>query len=447
MSQSQLVEELKECGNKYMKANPPDYNRAIEAYTKALSIDKNASTVLANRSLAFYKLHKYKEALEDGEKAISASPKWPKGYLRKCSALNALKRSHEAQQVAQEGFLLMHSTSFCREFVSQWLTACDDVYNEDKLGKLLPPGPAQLFQVMVTASKRRDEPQIFPKGFRVLSDVYWNVLFYCMASRFSPLLSLSHSTSKQYLIEFACEFERIMSLFGHVVGTTVMEWAVLIGESIDDKELLIQTKPQSAKITKSLIRFLSADLHLALYNIASPLLLLAVMIISSRMFMLNAGNTGFHTICHMTTMCLPLFECSPLSASENVHHHMDIMAGLIDAYNRRSTSLSNEDCSVLAEHCKRLESLLSVLRTQFPKLFHERHQQFEFIIGTAKTSIISKSTGVTVPFEMSSSFNETAVSPLENAKERMKIIMQKPTDLVTINDAEEMIDLVGMLYI
>lgn len=443
MTNADKVERLKECGNEYMKSQPPDFNKAITAYTEALDIDANCHTVLSNRSLAFFKLCKYEEALEDAERTIHASPKWPKGYLRKCYALSALERNQDVQQTAQQGFLLMHSTSFCREFVDQWLKACENIYTEDKLLELLPPGPAQLFQVIVKqkAMITGASGSFIPEGLKILSDTYWRVLFYCMASRLSPLLALSHDAMRQYLIEISDEFQRIMALFGHTVGGAVMEWAVLAGEPIDG-DLLIQIKPQSIKATENLVKFLENDLHHALYPVVRSLLLLAVSVMTTRMYILNAANTGFHSICHMITLCLPLFDSSLLNASEYICNHMNVLAGLIDCYNRRATDLSYEECSVLSDHCKKLESLLPLLASQFPKAYQQLHEPFEYIIGTAKTAMLSKNTGVTIPFVISP--NEPCEDPVENAKKQMKSILQKSPEMVTISDAEQIINLVGM---
>ena len=90
----------------------------MEAYTEALSHDPTHHAVLSNRSLAYYKLGQYENALLDAEKAVSASPSWAKGYLRTCAALNMLQKHTDAQAVAEMGFRLMHSTALCRDFVS-----------------------------------------------------------------------------------------------------------------------------------------------------------------------------------------------------------------------------------------------------------------------------------------------------------------------------------------
>ena len=62
---------------------------AVEYYTKALKLDPESKVFYSNRSLALLKLGKKEEARKDAEKSIALDPDWPKGYLRKASALIA----------------------------------------------------------------------------------------------------------------------------------------------------------------------------------------------------------------------------------------------------------------------------------------------------------------------------------------------------------------------
>lgn len=79
------VEELKEQGNTAFKSGA--FQDAVDAYTKALDMDlenKNlASIILANRALAFIKLDKDKEAMNDLDRSIELNETYAKAYLRK----------------------------------------------------------------------------------------------------------------------------------------------------------------------------------------------------------------------------------------------------------------------------------------------------------------------------------------------------------------------------
>ncbi len=433
------VKQLKELGNEFMRSNPPgppDFDKAIAAYTKALAIDKSCHTVFTNRSLAFFKLCKYDEALADAERAIEASPNWPKGYLRKCLALNALKRNRDAQQAAQQGFILMHSMSFCREFVNQWLKACDEIYSEDKLGELLPRGPAQLYKVMLIVSKQNGG-QVIPAGLKVVSDVYWKILFYCIASLASPELTPPNDAIKQYFVQILDEFKQIMALFGHDTDHTIMKWALFVGETINDYQSLMQTKTSSVEATEHFVKFLNSNLHVTLYDIARPLLLLIITVISTQMYSFNSANTGHYSICHMMFMCLPLFDSAVLNGPEYVNHHVNMLVGLIDSYNRTSTNLSHNQCSVLEGHCKKLELLLPQFASRYPTNYQQFREHYENVIGIAKTAMFSLNTGKTISFTSSPSYSS------DQAMQQMKVILQKPKEFLTICDAEEMIGLSG----
>lgn len=47
------------------------YQDALHCYTAALASDPSSHTILSNRSLAFFKLGKFKEALDDSNKCIA----------------------------------------------------------------------------------------------------------------------------------------------------------------------------------------------------------------------------------------------------------------------------------------------------------------------------------------------------------------------------------------
>lgn len=72
------ADELKELGNKLMRAHPPDYNGALSAYSRALATSqgKAAACILTNRSLAFFKLGQNDKALEDANLAIETDDQY-----------------------------------------------------------------------------------------------------------------------------------------------------------------------------------------------------------------------------------------------------------------------------------------------------------------------------------------------------------------------------------
>eukprot|EP00850_Spirogloea_muscicola_P018577 SM000172S03050 [mRNA] locus=s172:34492:36672:+ [translate_table: standard] len=85
---------LREQGNAQFKAG--GYLRAAALYTQALKHDPGSAALHSNRSAALLHLSKVTRALADAEAAIALQPEWDKGYFRKGSALERLKRYDEA---------------------------------------------------------------------------------------------------------------------------------------------------------------------------------------------------------------------------------------------------------------------------------------------------------------------------------------------------------------
>ncbi|PBC29915.1 Stress-induced-phosphoprotein [Apis cerana cerana] len=76
---------LKQKGNSALEEGR--YEEAIKHYTEAIGLDENNHVLYSNRSAAFAKAGKYKQALEDAEKTVNLKPDWGKGYSRMGSAL------------------------------------------------------------------------------------------------------------------------------------------------------------------------------------------------------------------------------------------------------------------------------------------------------------------------------------------------------------------------
>lgn len=457
------VECLKNVGNQYITSKPPQYEKAIEAYTNALSIDPNHHAVLSNRSLAYYKLVKYEEALADADKAICVSPKWAKGYLRKCAALNALRRSREAQTVSEVGFQLMHSTSLCRDFVSQWLEACESLYRVETLPSLLPYGEAELCRVMIshwTRFRREsaigEDVSFFPAGLVVVSEKYWQVLFRCLASRASPELAITHEQMQQHLSCISEEFERIIGLFGQEARAVVKEWAEAIAARVDPTSVEELSSLVSKK-NSQLIQFLESDLHKTLYPIARSLFALAVTVVTARTYALNSMNTGFCSISYVLRGCLFLFERSVLSTREYTALHLKVLTGYIDAYNRRYKPLSLSECDDLAQHCKKVESLLPPYASSHAWEYQQFCGAYERIVATAKGLILARKTGTAIPFQgladqptemsVASALRDVEKYPTRVksfAAKRLQEVINKPPRMVTLSDGQDLLYLTGL---
>ena len=111
---TQIVTATKDEGNSLFKsANHP---AAVNRYTAAASIASSRppweanqfmreelSTVMSNRSAAYFEAHDYISALADAELVISIRRNWSKGHFRKAKALLGLGRLREAADAVSLG--------------------------------------------------------------------------------------------------------------------------------------------------------------------------------------------------------------------------------------------------------------------------------------------------------------------------------------------------------
>lgn len=89
-------EELKTLGDSNF--NQKNYELAIHNYSEALLMDDYKSDLAyLNRSLAYFKLDKYEEALQDAIKATELRKFYPKAWGRVGSCLMALNRLDDAK--------------------------------------------------------------------------------------------------------------------------------------------------------------------------------------------------------------------------------------------------------------------------------------------------------------------------------------------------------------
>ena len=85
---------LKDQGNEFFKSGK--YLKAAALYTQAIKLDPSNPTLYSNRAAALLQLDKLNKALDDAEMTIKLKPQWEKGYFRKGSILEAMKRYDDA---------------------------------------------------------------------------------------------------------------------------------------------------------------------------------------------------------------------------------------------------------------------------------------------------------------------------------------------------------------
>ncbi|KAL0244392.1 hypothetical protein GEMRC1_008476 [Eukaryota sp. GEM-RC1] len=108
--------DLKAQGNTAFKAK--SYEDAINYYTQALEVQE-AKEVYSNRAAAYINLNQFQDALKDAESAIRVDPSFPKGYLRKSTALSSLGKVNEAKETLQEGLSHCSGNDALQQALSQ----------------------------------------------------------------------------------------------------------------------------------------------------------------------------------------------------------------------------------------------------------------------------------------------------------------------------------------
>ncbi|XP_030386979.1 RNA polymerase II-associated protein 3 isoform X2 [Scaptodrosophila lebanonensis] len=92
--QHKKANDIKDRGNNFVKV--ADYDRAIEAYTEAVSVYPYDSIYYINRALCYLKQERYDNCIEDCDSAISLNKLCVKAYYRRMQANESLGNNMEA---------------------------------------------------------------------------------------------------------------------------------------------------------------------------------------------------------------------------------------------------------------------------------------------------------------------------------------------------------------
>ncbi|KAI1765632.1 heat shock protein [Hypoxylon sp. FL1150] len=98
------VDELKALGNKAIAEKK--FDEAVDAFTKAISIDPTNHILYSNRSAAYASKKDWTSALKDAEKTTEIKPDWPRGWGRKGAALHGSGDLLGASDAYEEGLKL-----------------------------------------------------------------------------------------------------------------------------------------------------------------------------------------------------------------------------------------------------------------------------------------------------------------------------------------------------
>ena len=81
---------FKNKGNEHFKNK--EYNKAIECYSQAITLNTMDPTYYGNRAACYFAMRKYDKCIEDCNDAIDLDPKFVKAWARKGRSLMYLAR-------------------------------------------------------------------------------------------------------------------------------------------------------------------------------------------------------------------------------------------------------------------------------------------------------------------------------------------------------------------
>ena len=413
--------QLKEKGNALIKEG--QYEDALDCYTTALKNDPSNHTILSNRSLVYFKLGNFKEALNDANKCINVAPKFGRGYLRKATALNSLNVVSEAMLAAEEGYKCRQSDLVCKECVSQWLLANQAVYKE------LKDKATNSFGV--------------PTGFLISSENVYNILEKLSFARVTTAM-ITQKLMTEYLLDVSKEMDSLLNKFGHKTPSSMLEW-------IHCLSLAIATNPQTDSIPREVANQIvekgnefSSSLMISvdsiLYPLLCPLVVLCVMIVNDRAYSLDCMNFGHQERQAICESLLPFFKRGILKSELYVVPHLCTLSGLLNSFHGRRTHLTDENVQDITMYS---QQMMMVLPKLTPKVW-EYEELKENCLSTL--AVVKKDTNVGygsvyitggLKVEASAMFGGKSSSTIISSVEHyMEDVKKKQPVLLTVDDAE-----------
>ena len=327
---------FKERGNAFIQQGK--YQDALKCYTSGLELDPSNHALLSNRSLTFYRLDKFKEALDDAEKCIEISPNFGRGYLRKATALNSLECYSDAILSAEQGYKLRQSNSICKACVSQWLIG------SQALG-IMQHCPAFCLTL--------------PKSTCV------DVLEGIVALRHS-VGGVSQELMQSYLISIAKELEGMLSRFSHKVSSCVLEWiqSLSLSSLIDPQTNLIPKPIADSIIQKGKVfsNWLSLEIDPTLHPIVQPIAVVCTLVVTNRCNTLDVMNMSHHEREVISKSILPIYGSNGiLCGKEYITYHLGSLLGLLGSFHNRRKGLSTTDIEEVNNISSKIKLLLASL--------------------------------------------------------------------------------------
>lgn len=123
-ARSAQISKLKDSGNASFKTHK--FTEAVRYYSLAIDMAlarpvwepaalcrDETVILLCNRSSARFALQEYPESLADAEAVVELKKPWPKGYFRKCKALQAMGQLEEAKRAIELGLMYDENDNEC----------------------------------------------------------------------------------------------------------------------------------------------------------------------------------------------------------------------------------------------------------------------------------------------------------------------------------------------
>ena len=337
--------QLKEKGNTFIREK--NYQAAVDCYTDALKLDPSNHTILSNRSLAYFRLNKFEEALVDANKCTELAPAFARGHLRKAMALNSMSDYHAAMLSSEKGYELRQSDMVCKDCVFQWLFA-NQALNRELIKKANEP------------------PFRIPTGVCILSENYYNVLS-GISIVHASLVGVSQATMCDYLNSLARELKELLSRFRHKCSPCIAEWisvlplaSLLIPETDCIPKVAVDTIIERGC---SIAEWLISDVDSALNPLVHPVVALLALVINARLYTLDCMNIGHHEREVISKSILPLYSKNILNSEEYIAIHLGTIIGLLASFHGRRNLLTSSNVQDMTSYLQTARSLLAKLPT------------------------------------------------------------------------------------
>ena len=128
MTSIESLVDLKTKGNNFFKQG--SFDKAINAYTKALNLPRQSGEVetyrdlQSNRSAAHSSLKHWDLALEDAMAVTTLAPDWPKGYIRKAVAYQGLYQFNHCVAAYRKAYSLSKEPSVLQRIQEAEVARC-----------------------------------------------------------------------------------------------------------------------------------------------------------------------------------------------------------------------------------------------------------------------------------------------------------------------------------